>query len=139
MLIGEYQHNIDSKGRVFIPARFREDLGEHFIITKGLDNCLFVYSLGEWQILESKIRGLPMSKSRNLQRFFFSGAVDVEADKQGRVLISANLRVYAGLQKSAMIIGASNHVEIWDQAAWEKICGGITSDSVAEAMDELGF
>lgn len=139
MLIGEFQHNIDAKGRVFIPARFREDLGEHFIITKGLDNCLFVYSMSEWQILESKIRSLPMSKSRSLQRFFFAGAADVEADKQGRVVISANLRSYASLERDVMIIGASNRVEIWDLASYRKACDGITSDSVAEAMDELGF
>lgn len=139
MLIGEYQHNLDAKGRAFIPARFREELGEHFIVTKGLDNCLFVYSLEEWSKLEEKIRSLPLSKARNLQRFFFAGASDLEADKQGRVLIPANLREYAFLQKDVMIIGASNRVEIWDRQRWNDICGEITPQSVVEAMDELGF
>lgn len=139
MLIGEYQHNIDEKGRVFIPARFREALGLRFILTKGLDNCLYVYSLEEWKALEEKIRSRPMAKSRNLQRFLFAGAVDVEADKQGRVVVPPHLRAYAALTREAVIIGASNHAEIWDAAAWRKICGEIDSDTIAAEMDELGF
>jgi MraZ protein len=139
MLIGEYQHNVDPKGRVFMPAHFREELGEHFIATKGLDDCLFVYSSDEWRLLEEKIRSLPLSKARNLQRFFFAGAADIEADKQGRVLIPQNLREYASLVKDVMIIGASNRVEIWDKQKWNDLCGSITPQSVVEAMDELGF
>lgn len=139
MLIGEYQHTVDSKGRVFIPARFREELGERFIAAKGLDNCLFVYSIKEWAMLEEKIRSLPLSKARNLQRFFFAGAAELEADKQGRVLIPQGLRDYASLTKEVTIIGASNRVEIWDKQKWEDMCEGITPQSVAEAMDELGF
>ncbi|HEX2937674.1 MAG TPA: division/cell wall cluster transcriptional repressor MraZ [Ruminiclostridium sp.] len=139
MLIGEYQHNVDPKGRVFMPARFREELGEHFIAAKGLDNCLFVYSITEWKLLEEKISALPLSKARNLQRFFFAGAAELEADKQGRVLIPQSLRNYAALTKDAMIIGASNRVEIWDKAKWDEMCSSITPQSVAEAMDELGF
>lgn len=139
MLIGEYQHNIDAKGRVFIPAKFREDLGGTFIVTKGLDNCLFVYSQEEWKKLEEKILALPLSKSRNLRRFIFSCAVEAEADKQGRILINASLRQHAGLQKDVVIIGVSSHVEIWDAVKWQDTCGEITSESIAEAMDELGF
>ncbi|HEX3026504.1 MAG TPA: division/cell wall cluster transcriptional repressor MraZ [Clostridia bacterium] len=139
MLIGEYQHNIDAKGRVFIPAKLRDDLGETFIVTKGLDNCLFVYSMQEWRNLESKIRELPMSKARNLQRFFFSGAAEVEVDKQGRILLPLNLREYAGLGKDVMIVGSSIRAEIWDRSKWNEVCVGITSQSVAEAMDELEF
>lgn len=139
MLIGEYQHNIDPKGRVFMPAHFRETLGEHFIVTKGLDDCLFVYSLTEWQGVEEKIRSLPLSKARNLQRFFFAGAADVSADKQGRVLLPQNLRDYAGIVKDVMVIGASNRVEIWDKDKWDANCSSITPQSIAEAMDELGF
>jgi MraZ protein len=138
VLIGEYQHNIDPKGRVFVPVHYRDDLGEHFIITKGID-CLYVYSMPEWQGLEAKIRSLPMSKSRNLQLFFFSGATDVEIDKQGRVLISANLREYAELVKDVMIIGASNHVEIWDKQKWTHTRSTITPQSVAATLDELTF
>lgn len=85
MLTGEYRHSIDAKGRIIMPAKFREELGAKFILTKGLDNCLFVYSLGEWELLEAKIRELPLSKARNMQRFFFASAADVEPDKQGRV------------------------------------------------------
>ena len=107
MLIGEYQHTLDPKGRVNFPARLRESLGSTFIITKGLDNCLYVYSMEEWKVLEDKIRALPMSKSRNLQRFFFAGAAEAEPDKQGRVLIPAHLREYAGLTKDVTVIGAS--------------------------------
>ena len=139
MLIGEYQHSLDDKGRVNFPARLREGLGARFIITKGLDNCLFVYSEEEWKVLEDKIKALPLSKSRDVQRFFFAGASDVVPDKQGRVVIPANLREYAGLTKDVMVIGASVRAEIWDKDRWLKSCGAVTSETIAEAMDSLGF
>ena len=139
MLIGEYQHTLDPKGRVNFPARLRESLGSTFIITKGLDNCLYVYSMEEWKVLEDKIRALPMSKSRNLQRFFFAGAAEAEPDKQGRVLIPAHLREYAGLAKDVTVIGASVRAEIWDSERYQSSCEELTSDSIAESMDELGF
>jgi MraZ protein len=139
MLIGEHQHNIDVKGRVFIPARFRDDLGEHFIVTKGLDSCLFIYSQDEWLVLDAKIRALPMSKSRRLQLFFFSSAVDVEADKQGRIVLPQNLREFASLTRDVVIIGASSRVEIWDKQKWQDACSGITLQTITEAMDTLGF
>lgn len=139
MLIGEYQHSLDIKGRVNFPAKLREGLGEKFFITKGLDGCLFVYSEQEWAILEERIRGLPVSKARNLQRFLFAGAIDVEPDKQGRVLIPANLREYAGLDKEVMVIGASVRAEIWDKDRWLQSCGELTAEVMAEAMDDLGF
>jgi MraZ protein len=139
MLIGEYQHSLDDKGRVNFPARLREGLGARFIITKGLDNCLFVYSEEEWKILEDKIKALPVSKSRDVQRFFFAGACDVMPDKQGRVVIPANLREYAGLTKDVMVIGASVRAEIWDKNRWLTCCGAVTPEAVAEAMDNLGF
>lgn len=139
MLIGEYQHSLDVKGRVNFPAKLRDALGSHFIITKGLDNCLAVYPMDQWKALEEKVCSLPVSKSRNLQRYLFAGAVDVEADKQGRVLIPANLREFAGLTKDVMIIGASTRAEIWDKDRWTESCEMLTSESVADAMDELGF
>ena len=139
MLIGEYQHTLDPKGRVNFPARLRESLGSTFIITKGLDNCLYVYSMEDWKVLEDKIRALPMSKSRNLQRFFFAGAAEAEPDKQGRVLIPAHLREYAGLTKDVTVIGASVRAEIWDSERYQSSCEELTSDSIAESMDELGF
>ena len=134
---GEFQHNIDAKGRLFIPAKFREELGKMFIITKGLDGCLFVYSASAWEVLEDNINQLPLSKSRNLQRFFFSSAADCVPD--GRVLIPQNLREYAALQKEVTIIGVSGRVEIWNTARWKAINEELTPESIAEAMEELGF
>lgn len=139
MLIGEYAHSLDGKGRLNFPARLREDLGDAFILTKGLDNCLFVYSLEEWKKLEERVAALPLSRARGLQRFLFAGAAQVEPDKQGRVLVPQNLREYAGLEKDVMVIGASNRAEIWDQQRWQDSVLQLTSDSIAEAMDELGF
>lgn len=139
MLIGEYVHSVDPKGRVNFPSKLREDFGDRFIVTKGLDNCLFCYSLTEWEKIEEKIAALPISKSRGLQRFLFAGAVQAEPDKQGRILIPQNLREYAGLCRDVMIIGASNRVEIWDKEAYEADCMKVSSDTVATAMDELGF
>ena len=139
MLIGEFQHNIDQKGRVFIPARFRDDLGECFFVTKGPEACLFAYSRAEWEKLDAKVRALPMSKARKLQIYLFAGAACVEADRQGRILLPANLREHAGLVKDVMIIGASSRVEIWDKQKWTEFCSSITSETIAGAMDELGF
>lgn len=139
VLIGEYLHSMDAKGRVNFPVKLLRHFGESFIVTKGMDGCLFAYSLEEWGKLEQKINALPMSKTRSLQRFFFAGAIEVEPDKQGRILIPQNLREYAGLQKDIMIIGASNRAEIWDRQTYESSCSALTSDMVAEAMDELGF
>ena len=139
MLIGEYQHNIDAKGRVIVPAKFREDLGITFYVKKGLDGCLFVLSKTEWQELENKIHSMPISKSRTLQRFFFSGAAEVEADKQGRILIPQHLREYASLEKDVTFIGTSSRVEIWETNKWKSFNENITEESIAEAMDMLGL
>ena len=139
MLIGQYQHNIDAKGRVFVPVKFREDLGEHFYVTKGLDGCLFVLSHTEWQRLEKKVQEMPISKARGLQRFFFSGAAEVETDKQGRILIPQQLRDYAGLAKDVTFIGPSTRAEIWDTDAWDKFNSALTEESIEQAMDDLGL
>ena len=136
---GEFQHNIDAKGRLFIPAKFREELGKMFIITKGLDGCLFVYSASAWEVLEDNINQLPLSKSRNLQRFFFSSAADCVPDAQGRVLIPQNLREYAALQKEVTIIGVSGRVEIWNTQAWEAHEQQLREGPIADAMEELDF
>lgn len=138
-LMGSYSHNIDAKGRMNFPTKLRELLGVNFIITKGLDNCLFVYSITEWAELEEKIKALPLSKGRNLQRFFFSGATEVESDKQGRILIPQHLREYAGLEKDVIVIGASNRAEIWDKAKWDEQNADVSQELLEEAMDELGF
>ena len=139
MLTGQYSHSLDAKGRVNFPARLREELGERFVITRGLDSCLFVYSLEEWQLLADKLHQLPISKSAALSRFFFAGAAEVEPDKQGRVLLPAHLREYAGLERDVVIAGVSNRAEIWDSARWEQQNQLLTAEAVAGAMDALGF
>lgn len=120
MFMGEYLHTIDGKGRLIVPAKFREALGEKFIATKGLDHCLFVYPAEEWQALEEKLRALPFTQPdvRAFVRFFFSGATECEVDKQGRILLPANLREYAQLEKDVVLVGVSSRVEIWSQALW---------------------
>lgn len=139
MLTGEYRHSIDAKGRIIMPAKFREELGAKFILTKGLDNCLFVYSLGEWELLEAKIRELPLSKARNMQRFFFASAADVEPDKQGRVVVPPALREYAALNKDVVIAGNATRAEIWDKDAYDKLMSELTSDMIVETMEQIGF
>ncbi len=122
MFMGEHQHSIDGKGRVIIPARFREELGDKFIVTRGLDNCLFVYPQEEWDKLEKKLKGLSFTKAdaRAFTRFLFSGAVECETDKQGRALIPQSLREHANLDKEVIVIGVSTRVEIWSRDVWEK-------------------
>ncbi|MCX7843581.1 MAG: division/cell wall cluster transcriptional repressor MraZ [Clostridia bacterium] len=143
MFYGEYQHSVDPKGRVIVPARFREGLGEKFIVTKGLDNCLFAYSMSEWSNLEAKLKTLPLANkdARAFIRFFFAGASECEVDKQGRILIPQNLREYAALDKDVYIIGVSTRVEIWDREKWESYSGddNVSADSIAEKMAELGI
>ncbi len=122
MFMGEYEHNLDAKGRVIVPAKFREGLGERFIITRGLDKCLFAYPLEEWKILEEKLKKLPLTKkdARAFTRFFFSGAVECEIDKQGRVNLPLPLRTYSKLEKECVIIGVSERIEIWSKDLWEE-------------------
>ncbi len=139
MLIGQYQHNIDVKNRVIVPAKFREDLGERFYVTKGLDGCLFVLSSEGWKRLQDKIVAMPMSKARQLQRFFFSGAAEVEPDKQGRILIPQPLREYASIEKDVTFIGTGDRAEIWSTESWTQFNDNLTEDSIAEAMDLLSF
>lgn len=121
MFMGEYRHTIDEKGRIIIPAKFREELGHSFVVTRGLDNCLFVYPAPEWSQLEQKLKTLPFTRSdaRAFTRFFFSGATEVELDKQGRVNVPGNLRQYAKLEKECVVLGVSNRVEIWSKRIWE--------------------
>lgn len=141
MFMGEYQHTIDSKGRVIIPAKFREGLGEKFVATKGLDNCLFLYPMNEWQALEKKLKALPFTRAdaRAFVRFFFSGATECELDKQGRILIPGNLREYARLEKDVVIIGVSNRVEIWSREVWEEYSAraGAYYEEIAEKIASL--
>ncbi|HHY21131.1 MAG TPA: division/cell wall cluster transcriptional repressor MraZ [Bacilli bacterium] len=138
MFMGEYRHSIDEKGRLIIPAKFRQELGETFVITRGLERCLFVYPLSEWGTLESKLKNLPFTKkdARAFTRFFFSGATDCELDKQGRVTISSVLREYATIQKECVIIGVSNRVEVWSKDIWEQYVSE-SEESFSEIAENL--
>lgn len=118
---GEFRHNIDEKGRIIVPAKFRDLLGETFVLTRGLDQCLFVYAMDEWKILETKLKNLPLTKkdARSFTRFFFSGAVECEVDKQGRINIPQVLRTYSKLNKECVVIGVANRIEVWAEDVWE--------------------
>ena len=141
MLIGEYEHTLDAKGRVSMPAKLRRDMGEAFVVTKGLDGCLFAFSLEEWSNFENKLKALPLSdrNARNFVRFFLAGATECEIDKQGRFLIPANLRMAASLEKETIIIGVGTRIEIWDKSTWLKKDEEISADEIADNMTMLGI
>ena len=141
MLIGEYEHTLDAKGRVSMPAKLRRDMGEAFIVTKGLDGCLFAFSQDEWMNFETKLKSLPLSdkNARNFVRFFLAGATECELDKQGRFLIPANLRKEANLDKEAVIIGVGTRLEIWNKETWLAKDEEISADEIAENMTMLGI
>lgn len=143
MFMGEYNHTVDKKGRLIMPAKFREMLNDKFIITKGLDHCLFVYSMDEWEIIEQKLKTLPFTQkdARAFVRFFFSGALETEIDKQGRILIPPNLREFAKIHKEVVVIGVSTRIEIWSQEEWETYRNDaeLSYEQIAEKMVELGF
>ena len=143
MLLGEYNHSIDTKGRVSVPSKLRLDLGESFIVTKGLDNCLFAYSKTEWETFETKLKSLPLTNTnaRNFVRFFFSGATECEIDKQGRINIPQNLREYANISKDVTIVGVGTRVEIWDKEKWDNYTSEENMDvnELAIQMSNLGI
>ena len=143
LLIGEYEHSLDAKGRLIMPAKIREDIGDKFIITKGLDGCLFGFSQNEWNNFEEKLKTLPLTNknARDFVRFFLSGAVECEIDKQGRFLVASNLREYAGLEKEVMITGVGTRIEIWDKEKWKKYNSeeNLSADQIAENMANLGM
>lgn len=141
MFMGEYNHTIDAKGRLIIPSKFRESLGEEFVVTKGLDGCLFVYDNHEWHLFEEKLKGLPLNSpdARKFTRFFLAGAAMAEVDKQGRILIPPVLRDFAALEKDVTLIGVGGRVEIWSKERYE---GTVTYDDMEEVtahMTELGL
>ncbi|MEK9130422.1 MAG: division/cell wall cluster transcriptional repressor MraZ [Patescibacteria group bacterium] len=141
MFIGEYFHTIDEKGRVAVPTKFRSKLVDGVVITRGLDNCLFLYTLEEWKNLADKLSKLSISKAntRAFSRLMLAGAMDLQLDKQGRIIIPDYLRKYANIKKKAVITGLFNRLEIWDQEVWEKYKDNTekTSENIAEALDEL--
>lgn len=143
MFIGEYQHTVDSKGRIIMPSKLREGLGQKFIVTKGLDNCLFVYPFEEWERFEKKLRTLPLTNknARAFVRFFFAGATECSLDKQGRILIPNNLREYAKIIKDVVIIGVAERIEIWAKEEWDDYNSddNLSYEDIAEKMAELGI
>ncbi len=143
MLLGEYRHNVDVKGRVSVPSKFRDDLGQSFVVTKGLDNCLFMYSKAEWETFEEKLKQLPLTNAdaRTFIRFFFAGATEVEVDKQGRINIPQVLRDYDGIKKDVVIAGVATRAEIWDSEAWDKYTSSeaLNVSNIASQMSNLGI
>ena len=142
MLIGEYHYTLDSKKRLAIPAKFRKELGKKVIVTRGLDNCLVLYPQKEWKILSEKLSRLPSSRldARGFTRIMLGGAVDVNLDKAGRILIPDYLKKYALLKKNVVLLGLSNRIEIWDEKRWQKYRAKTEEEigNIAERLEELG-
>lgn len=143
MFMGEYHHTLDAKGRLIVPARFREGLGDTFIVTRGLDQCLFAYPMSEWRDIEEKLRALPLTKAdaRSFVRFFFSGAIECELDKQGRIMLPQNLRDYAHMEKDVVAVGVSTRVELWSAERWKEYVESASEsfDAIAESIVDLGI
>ena len=138
-MVGKYRHNVDPKGRLFVPAKLREELGESFYVTLGLEHCLSVYTEAGWQAIVDKYNALPMSQARKM-RFLFANAAKCEPDKQGRILIPTELRDYAGLKDEVMFVGLAGHAEIWDSATYDALeAETLTPEYMASVMEELDF
>lgn len=143
MFIGEYSHSIDEKGRMAIPSKVRRDIGSGAVVTRGIDNCLWLFPKKEWTVLAEKLANLPLSdaNSRAFSRLMLAGAMEVEFDSQGRALVPAYLRSYAGLKKMAIVAGLYNRLEIWDQDKWQEYKQKTekATDQIAKHMTELGI
>ena len=141
MFMGEYNHTIDAKGRLIVPSKFRETLGDTFVVTKGLDGCLFVYDNKEWNAFEEKLKSLPLTnkEARQFARFFLAGAAEVEVDKQGRILVPNILREFAQISRDVVLIGVASRIEIWSKERFEGIVTFEDMDEIAEHMAELGL
>lgn len=143
MFLGEFAHSVDDKGRLTIPAKFRDELESGVVITRGLDGCLWAFSRAEWEKLAEKVAALPTTNStaRDFTRFMFSSASDSIPDRQGRVLIPQNLRTYAGITSESAVIGVMNRVEIWNPERWSEVFSNVekNSDEIASQLNELGF
>lgn len=143
MFLGEYSHSIDVKNRLIVPSKFREELGDNFVVTKGLDGCLYIYPQNEWKEFAAKLEALPMGKSniRRMVRFFLSSATQAEFDKQGRILIPASHREYAKLDKEVIFAGVGKKIEIWSKEKWNETAtfSYEEMDEVAERMSDLGI
>ena len=138
-MTGEYQHSLDSKGRVFIPAKLREELGEIFYMTVSMERCLCVYSAESWRSFSDKVSAMPYVRQRRM-RPLFAHAAKCELDSQGRTIIPQNLRAYAGLVKNVTVVGCNNHAELWDSETWKSVYDAeSTPENIAAAMEELEF
>lgn len=139
MFIGEYRHNIDAKGRLMLPVKFREKLGEEFIFSRGLDKCVCIYPVEEWKNFTAKIEELPVARERHVRRYFFSGACEGTPDSQGRVTITQTHREFADLKKEVVIVGNCTHLEIWSAEEWDNEQQKVTNVDVIQDLIELGF
>nr|WP_027870207.1 division/cell wall cluster transcriptional repressor MraZ [[Eubacterium] cellulosolvens] len=143
MFKGEYNHTIDSKGRVIIPSKFRDELGEKFVLTRGMDRCLAIYPQSAWDVLEQKLATLPLTSnaaSRNIVRFLINGATDCELDKQGRILVPSTLREYAGLtDKEVVLAGTLSYIEVWSKKRWEMTHGFDDMDAITQSLLDSGI
>lgn len=141
MFMGEYNHTIDSKGRLIVPSRFRDSLGDNFVVTKGLDGCLLIYGNPEWTAFEEQLKTLPTSQkaTRQFVRFFLAGACEAEVDKQGRILLPQNLREFAKLDKDVVLVGVGKNIEIWDKASYDADAEQIDLDRIEEQMAEYNI
>ena len=141
MFVGEYNHSLDSKGRLIIPSRFRDALGDTFMVTKGLDGCLSIYDMEGWKNLEAKLQALPLTNAnaRKFTRFMLGGAIECEVDKQGRIFIPSNLREFAHLTKDVALVGVGGRIEIWDKETWAQVSAYDDMEEIAENMEGLGI
>ena len=141
MFMSEYNHTVDAKGRLIIPSKFREILGEEFVISKGMDGCLFVYASDDWKVFEEKLASLPLInvEARQFARYFLSGAQYVTVDKQGRILMPQDLREFAGLEKDVVLAGMGGRIEIWSLDKWNENSSQVDINKISEGMINLGL
>lgn len=138
MFLGQYAHTVDAKGRVFVPAKYRDELGETFVVTRGTAKCLTVYPMAEWEKFTAKIEQLPQAQAVKIRRFLFASASDVSVDAQGRINLVQNLRDYAGIEKNAVILGLGSYLEIWSEEAWNAAAESESADEIEDLMVALG-
>ncbi len=141
MFMSEYSHSLDAKGRLIIPSKFREQLGQTFVVTKGLDGCLYIYASEEWEAFERKLSALPLinKEARRFARFFLAGASAVELDSHGRILLPPHLREFAGLERDVVLVGVGTRIEIWNKAAWEEAGADEDMEGLSSLMEGLGL
>lgn len=139
MFLGEYKHTLDAKGRLFIPTKLRDGLGEEFVISKGFDQCIFVYPAEEWEKFTEKLEQLPVASQRRIRRAFYAGANECSLDAQGRIVLNQSYREYAGIEKEVVIVGNRSHLEIWSQAAWDAEQSNIDMKDITNDLIGLGF